>query len=819
MSELFLTMCNMSISAGWLVIAVVLVRQLLKKAPKTISLFLWALVAWRLICPIAPESILSLLPSGETIPQEIIYMETPAVHSGVSALNATINPYLAQTMTPQVGDSVNPMQIAVLVAVIVWLCGAAGMLLYALFSYIRISLRVREAVCLQDNVYVCDRVTTPFILGILRPRVYLPSCMRTEDKAYVLAHETAHLSRRDHIIKPLGFLLLSVYWFHPLIWVAYLLFCRDIELACDERVIRTHGADIKKPYAQALITASAPRTAVSVCPLAFGETGVRGRIKAILQYKKPAFWLIVVSVVACVALVVTFLTNPKQPALRADKNDMTVMAAASAYDGVVYEYVSGSVQDKKIRARWTNNTDKVLCFGTPYTLDQYRTTCEPNTPIGFDDLLHTVAPGKSFTETYDLSAYDLSTGTYRLGKTFFLQDAPNNTYTAYVQFMINEMYTFQGVQYEAETIVYDDERYAFTLSIDETPPQFYVSDNYLSLVTNVSGNYQVTNMMGRHTLTKENFDDILTFGWKDGFSAQTLREQNRLALEVQDSNTGHFILLEQQNGDLYIGAGINGIRWIFKVREVEQETGLLPRGELPLINGNVFINDAALVRAREKYPQFFDLDTSAGLIVNVWQMAAGSCRCYLDSAALDAVSDNSFAYDVGVSIPEMCAILSTYDLPADKISIRAVQNPLSSYAYTIDEQYKAQLHLLFRRVGVLPAPKTEELIAQADVDIDRDGKTEYCTLRVGPTSGMYTFYLTVDDMMYLYYSRTFVKGFDTNAKGQTVIVQENGNNGKTQEIVMVMQDGKVDLVGGSDLVLSGKTAIIAPETLFNHNHP
>lgn len=741
-------------------------------------------------------------------------METPAVHSGISALNATVNPYLAQTMTPQAGDSVNPMQTAVYIAAVVWLCGVAGMLLYALFGYIRISLRVREAVRLQDNIYMCDRIATPFIFGMFRPRVYLPSAMRAEDREYVLAHEAAHLSRRDHIIKPLGFLLLSVYWFHPLVWVAYLLFCRDIELACDERVIRTCGTDAKKPYADALITASASRDALSVCPLAFGETGVRGRIKAVLQYKKPAFWLMVVSVAACIALVVTFLTNPKQP-YRSDKNAITGTVSAAEYDNVAYEYLSGSVQNKEIRVRWTNNTDKTLCFGTPFTLDKYGTTCTPNRPIGFDDLLHTVQPGKSFTETYDLSAYDLTRGNYRLAKTFFMEGAAEETYTAYVQFVISETYAFVGVQYEAETIVYDDERYAFTLSVDEAPPQFYVGDEYLSLVTNVLDGYQVTNMMGQKTLTKENFDDILTFGWKDGISAKTLREQNRLALEVQDNSNGHFLLLEQKNGDVYIGAGKDGIRWIFKVRKAEQAKGTLPRGELPLISGNVvLVNDAALSRAREKYPQFFNVDTSAGLIVDVWQMRAGDCRCYLTSAALDAVSDNSFAYDVGVSIPEMRAILSTYDIPEKDITIRAAQNPLSSYAYTIDEQYKAQLQLLFKRVGVMTEPKAEDLIAQAEVDIDRNGKKEHCTLQYGPTSGLYSFYLTVDDTMYFYYGSPFVAGFGTNAKGQAVILQKNAKNEKTDEIVMTLQDGKVTLVGGNDLMLGGETKRIPADGLF-----
>lgn len=310
MTDLFLKLVNMSITAGWIVLAVVLLRLAFQKSPRWIHCILWGMVGLRLVLPVSLESILSLIPSAETIPQDIVYTDTPAVHSGVLPLNSTINPILAETMTPQAGDSVNPMQVVVAIATAVWLVGVAAMAVYAVISYWRIKTRTREGVKLHDNVYLCDRIDTPFILGVVKPKVYLPCTMQESDREYVIAHETAHLKRFDHLWKPLGFVLLSVYWFHPLLWVAYILLCRDIELACDEKVMKEQGEAYKKPYAEALINCSVPRRMIAACPLAFGEVNVKNRIKSILNYKKPAFWIIVVSLVAVAVAAVCLLTNP-----------------------------------------------------------------------------------------------------------------------------------------------------------------------------------------------------------------------------------------------------------------------------------------------------------------------------------------------------------------------------------------------------------------------------------------------------------------------------------------------------------------------------
>ena len=311
MTDLFITLINMSVTASWLVLAVVVLRFLLKKAPKWLNTVLWAFVGFRLVCPFSFESIFSLIPSTDTVPHDIIYSQSPTIHSGIPSLNSTVNPIISETFAPDVTNSINPLQVVLFVAVIVWILGILAMLIYTAVSFFRLNAKVREGVVLKDNIWLCDRIETPFILGLFKPRIFLPSGMAESDIDYVIAHENAHLRRRDHWWKPLGFILLTVYWFNPVMWVAYILLCRDIELACDEKVIKDMGAESKKPYSEALINCSVSRRTISACPLAFGETGVKDRIKSVLSYRKPTLWVIIVAVVSCIVVALCFLTNPK----------------------------------------------------------------------------------------------------------------------------------------------------------------------------------------------------------------------------------------------------------------------------------------------------------------------------------------------------------------------------------------------------------------------------------------------------------------------------------------------------------------------------
>lgn len=354
MENAFVKVFNLSLSAGLIVILVLLARLLLKKAPKWIHCLLWIIVGVRLVCPWNPVSPVGLLPDRDMVRVERVdlsdgsasrqalsnnaatdaadasateengtgiteYAYLPVVDTGITAIDNKINGSLQKSMAPGIGDSADPVQVYSFIAAVIWGIGFAGMLLYAVISGYSVKRRVREAVPytgetgtgFKCRILMTDATVSPFILGIIRPVIYLPATITPESAEYVLAHEKAHISRRDHWWKPLGFLLLAVYWFNPFIWLAYVLLCRDIEMACDEKVISGMGDKFGVKYSETLLSLSVPRRKISACPIAFGETGVKDRVKNVLNYKKPAFWIVCVSVAAVVIMGVIFLTNRK----------------------------------------------------------------------------------------------------------------------------------------------------------------------------------------------------------------------------------------------------------------------------------------------------------------------------------------------------------------------------------------------------------------------------------------------------------------------------------------------------------------------------
>ena len=311
MAAVFLKLLNLSISASWLVLAVLVLRLISKRSPKWMNVLLWGIVALRLVLPFSIESALSLIPSAETVsPAVVQFAPAPTITSDVSVIDNAVNPSLSEHFSAVPTASVNPLYVWTEIAGWVWLIGLGAMLLYALVSYLRLRRRVSVSLPIRDRIYLCDAISSPFILGVVKPHIYLPSGLDEVQRQNVLAHEQAHLARRDHWWKPLGFALLAVYWFNPVLWLAYALLCRDIELACDERVIRTMDESAVKTYSTVLLACSMPRKAVITCPLAFGEVGVKERVRNALHYKKPAFWVVAASVAVCVVVAVCFLTNP-----------------------------------------------------------------------------------------------------------------------------------------------------------------------------------------------------------------------------------------------------------------------------------------------------------------------------------------------------------------------------------------------------------------------------------------------------------------------------------------------------------------------------
>ena len=315
MGDIFLKLLNMSITAGWLILAVLCIRLLFGKIPKWVNCLLWGVVAIRLICPFSVESPYSILPSTEpikssTVVEGEVQNYIPSIDSRLTIVKNTINPMLTETFAYNESDSVAPLQAVTYAAGLIWCCGMVLLIICALGSAVKLHKLVREAVCIRDNIYICDAVKSPFILGIFRPRVYLSSALCVRDMDYILAHESAHLKRKDHWWKALGYLLLCIHWFNPLCWMAYSLLCKDIELACDEKAAKNMTFHEKKEYSKVLLSCAGQRSLIMVCPLAFGEVGVKERVKSVLNYKKPTLWIMIATAAVLVILTVCFLTNP-----------------------------------------------------------------------------------------------------------------------------------------------------------------------------------------------------------------------------------------------------------------------------------------------------------------------------------------------------------------------------------------------------------------------------------------------------------------------------------------------------------------------------
>ncbi len=568
MENIFLKLLNMSISAGWLVLVVVLLRFIFKRAPKWAVCLLWAMVALRLVFPFSVESALSLIPSAETVPDEFMFPGIPEIHTGVSSLNSVINPIISETLAPNPMTSANPSQILTAICARVWVLGAVLMVLYALISYIRIKLRVRASIKSEKGVYITDGIDTPFILGIINPKIYLPSTMNEADKEYVLSHERAHLSRLDHLWKPLGFLLLSIYWFNPLMWVAYILLCRDIEFACDEKVVGRLCEDNKKAYSQALLSCSVRGKIIAACPLAFGEVGVKARIKGVLSYKKPAFWIIVAALVVSVVVAVCFLTDPVSVNL---PDTISIVDSGSELEGVSVEIKEIDLTGAQpyIEVVWKNKTANGIGFGTPFEILRFENGEWKNcrvTEAFWNAILHVMHPFSEREVTYNLWHIDMTKeGLYRLELECTV-DGDSTEYKLWVDFELSEGVPLTTVkQYKAAAVIYDSPIYSYVIT-PEAAPIWKFSDVSNDLFLWEKGQSDVDwvglGAMVETTLNKNNFDDRLIVDsptWRDGYSAEALKKENKRAWEGKFTTDygpyDLYLLLEQQDGWLYLCMG------------------------------------------------------------------------------------------------------------------------------------------------------------------------------------------------------------------------------------------------------------------------
>lgn len=389
MEKLFFPILNMSLTASYVIIFVMLIRLPLKKAPKVISYALWGVVAFRLICPFSFESIFSFLPASTSpIPQDIAYQINPQINSGIAAIDTYVNSSLP---SPSAEASVNPLQIYTQIGETIWILGIAAMLTYSIASVLILKRCLKKAKFIERNIYAADNLKTPFVLGIFNPRIYIPAGLTTEEKTCIIRHEQTHIRRFDHIVKPLAFLVLSIHWFNPLVWIAFVLMSTDLELSCDERVIKEMGGEIKQAYSASLLSLASGNRIINGSPLAFGEGNVSGRIKNVLNYKKPAFWIVIVAVISVTGAGIGLISNPK--ASVPDENN---------YAKEIYQYQTQYVGDN---SKVANIADKLPMPDT-LTRTQIQLYTD-NTPYGLEITYHTTpAARESLSNKDNQSVFD-----------------------------------------------------------------------------------------------------------------------------------------------------------------------------------------------------------------------------------------------------------------------------------------------------------------------------------------------------------------------------------------------------------------------------
>ena len=585
MGDLFVSVLNMSISAAWVLLAVLILRLIFKKAPKRITVLLWCIVGLRLIMPFSVESIFSLIPSNETV-SKAWDSPRPNLNSGITVIDNGINNYLEGHYFEGVTRPAGHFTDITTIAAAAWIIGTAALLIYTAVSFFRLKKGLRTAVLLRDNIFQSEKISSPFVFGIIKPKIYLPFGITERNAESVILHEQAHISRRDYLWKPLGFLLLCAHWFNPLMWLAYVLFCRDIEFACDERAIGLLNADKRADYSEALLNCSAGRHMLFAYPPAFGEVGVKSRVKSVLNYKKPVFWLAAAAVIAGIAASVCLLTSPKTGSHRSDSLVVRGCIVEDGCEGIGYKLVSSTYEKNNIsiRVKWTNKRKEELYFGEEFKLFKTDgdTACTQKKAAGFAAATNIISPGGSKTEIYNLSAYyDIEPGVqYRLEKTFYLKSDNDKKYKAYIVFKAGEALA----EYMPEKAAYTEPSSDYT---NDNIPQFKVDNFSFSLLKKepASSEWEKIDGLQSVRLKKSEFDKSFSGGvWTDGLSAQKLRRDNLHAFTAFNTDGSFYYLLEQKNGDVYIAKGSQlsedfPVNWLFKMKRTD-ENGNMSLGEL-----------------------------------------------------------------------------------------------------------------------------------------------------------------------------------------------------------------------------------------------
>lgn len=606
MDDVFLKLVNLSISASWLILAVLVLRVVLKKAPKWVMPLLWGVVALRLVCLFSIESALSLIPSAETIPSEIVTETREPVLYEQATLDIVTNPTLPSAAEVPVGVSRQQAQVDFNIYSILWLAGMAALLVHALVSAGRLKRKLATAILLRDNIYESEFVDSPFVFGVVKPNIYLPMHMDEGTAAYVIAHERAHLARRDHWWKVLGYLVLALHWFNPLVWVAYILFCRDIELACDEKVVKGLDGAARADYSQALLSCAAPKRAVAACPLAFGEGNIKTRVKSALHYKKPAFWVAAAAVLAVVIVAVCFLTNP-----RSERGSLVWAQKLNAADVASIElYVPAEGEARQYKKLDTEEMAQAveLINSSRGTYIEKPETVYAGLPVWFlltmdDGTVHAVGSVVGHYLIIDGDTFDADVENQAEWENYVLKGdsaspidmADRLSYALYG--MTTGVYTLGEAVFEDSVW---ETSYEETFANTKSTPELWLSS---ALGTDMTGILYGTVTAARGysyrfseweeiDLTVSNFDWLFRSGsgedW-DGTSAAKLRRENAHAwrgtrtgedvnatvpmaeIRRQDELTAmdQWLLLQQKDGSLYLvmgyRSGAHPYRWIVRL--------------------------------------------------------------------------------------------------------------------------------------------------------------------------------------------------------------------------------------------------------------
>ena len=769
MSDLFIKIFNLSVTAGWLTLAVLICRPLMKKAPKWINCLLWGIVGLRLVFPFSFESIFSLIPSAEPLPPDIMMSPAPEINSGVGVVNSVINPIISTTLAPEPSASANPMQIVIAVASWIWIIGIALMLGYGIVSYILLRLKVRVSVKGADGVYFCDEVDSPFILGVIRPRICVPSGMSGEALDHVLAHERAHLRRGDHLWKPIGFTLLALYWFNPLLWVAYALLCRDIEAACDEKVIKTMDTDAKKGYSEALLACSLHRKRIMACPLAFGEVGVKQRIKSVLNYKKPAFWVIIVALAATLVLSVCFLTNPQ-----------------------------GTPSDKlTVGSEWTSEGEVVIAFAVEngWKMKGYLNHSSRSCEI----VLYTRSAGlvrgsRLWVEIYEydrvgdiISEGDLllSGSIKARGDRLIFEISENNLE------LEEKKLTFKKTK--------DARLETVPLSVDGETRYVRITD---------SGSAIPSAKISAIQVKREGDDIIFVLKWKNNsFRTQIYGE----SFEVYRYESDELIPLEFISYWLMRGVGVGARKLSYPSFNITEHYDISAPGRYRLEAGAAWV-EFEVVR-EERNSLNFAYDSSKKYDVYVWQMAKGSFSFgLLESKPRDWLDDELWDLK-GVNATLMRQILLQNGLGPNDVNIVPWQNPISSYMgdYWLnwiameDSTPQRNLYLAMLRDMLFGAAERvyyPSVYESTYFDIDGDGVQEYNNIALGLDGDKFTLrYMVSEDGKTLAYDDTYeitpmsVKLYTDEGNLRLRGVTEDG---AAHTYAIALEDGHVKLIGIED---------------------